>query len=207
MTEHGHHIEEQLEHMIADHPDDHSHGGLGQYLAVFAALCVLTGMSFFTYSSYWPFSKEVAWAFMMAVSCTKAMLVIMFFMHLLWEANWKWVLTIPASGMSIFLLLMLIPDVGMRTTTAGRGTRAIAGCTRRISRPCRVRSPTPSKVRRHTRNRRPPRTSGRARQQEAVRGWFHPRATNRLKCLKRLLSRFPTWRIATATTWQSPTCR
>jgi cytochrome c oxidase subunit IV len=51
---------------------------------------------------------------MMAVSCTKAMLVIMFFMHLLWEANWKWVLTIPASCMSIFLLLMLIPDVGMR---------------------------------------------------------------------------------------------
>ena len=51
---------------------------------------------------------------MMAVSCTKAMLVIMFFMHLLWEANWKWVLTIPASFMSIFLMLMLVPDVGWR---------------------------------------------------------------------------------------------
>ena len=115
MSEHGHHIEERLEHMIADH-DDHSHGGLGQYLAVFAALCVLTGMSFFTYSDLWPFKdqKQITWAFMMAVSCTKAMLVIMFFMHLLWEANWKWVLTIPASGMSIFLLLMLVPDVGMR---------------------------------------------------------------------------------------------
>jgi cytochrome c oxidase subunit 4 len=59
----------------------------------------------------------VAWAFMMAVSCTKAMLVIMFFMHLLWEANWKWVLTVPASFMSLFLLLMLIPDVGMRQNT------------------------------------------------------------------------------------------
>ena len=51
---------------------------------------------------------------MMAVSCTKAMLVIMFFMHLLWEANWKWVLTIPATFMSIFLMLMLVPDIGMR---------------------------------------------------------------------------------------------
>ena len=51
---------------------------------------------------------------MMAVSCTKAMLVIMFFMHLLWEANWKWVLTIPASFMSIFLMLMLVPDIGWR---------------------------------------------------------------------------------------------
>jgi cytochrome c oxidase subunit IV len=96
------------------HVDDADHGGVGKYLLVFLALCVLTSASFFTYSHYWPFGKHAAWAFMMAVSCTKAMLVVMFFMHLLWEANWKWVLTIPASCMSIFLLLMLIPDVGMR---------------------------------------------------------------------------------------------
>jgi cytochrome c oxidase subunit IV len=120
MTDLSHKINERLEEGIhdafADHPDDHHHGGIGQYLMVFAALCVLTGMSFFTYSSYWPFreQKQITWAFMLAVSCTKAMLVIMFFMHSLWEANWKWVLTIPASCMSIFLMLMLVPDVGMR---------------------------------------------------------------------------------------------
>ncbi len=51
---------------------------------------------------------------MMAVSCTKAMLVILFFMHVKYEANWKYVLTIPAGFMSIFLILMLVPDVGMR---------------------------------------------------------------------------------------------
>ena len=61
-------------------------------------------------------------AFMMAVSCTKAMLVILFFMHVKYEANWKYVLTIPAAIMSIFLMLMLVPDVGMRmrNPTAGR---------------------------------------------------------------------------------------
>jgi cytochrome c oxidase subunit IV len=32
----------------------------------------------------------------------------------LWEANWKWVLTIPATFMSIFLMLMLVPDIGWR---------------------------------------------------------------------------------------------
>ena len=53
---------------------------------------------------------------MMGVSCVKAMLVILFFMHLLWEANWKFVLTIPAAMMSLFLVLMLIPDVGNRGT-------------------------------------------------------------------------------------------
>ena len=52
---------------------------------------------------------------MMAVSCTKALLVMLFFMHLLWEANWKYVLTFPAALMSVFLILMLIPDVGFRT--------------------------------------------------------------------------------------------
>ena len=96
--------------------DDHGHGGTGKYWAVFLALCVLTAASFFTYSDLWPFkdTPSVGWAFMMAVSCTKAMLVILFFMHLLWEANWKYVLTIPAAMMSVFLVLMLVPDVGMR---------------------------------------------------------------------------------------------
>jgi cytochrome c oxidase subunit 4 len=99
------------------HAHEEHHGGVGKYLVVFVMLCVLTGASFFTYSSAWPFhdTPQVGWAFMMAVSCTKAMLVILFFMHLLWEANWKYVLTIPAAMMSIFLVLMLVPDVGMRT--------------------------------------------------------------------------------------------
>src|SRR6186997_662591 len=113
MTEH---VAPHTEHQPVGH-DSHEemeHGGIGKYLVVFAALCVLTACSFFTYSSWWPFGKDVARAFMMAVSCTKAMLVIMFFMHLLWEANWKWVLTIPASFMSIFLMLMLVPDIGWR---------------------------------------------------------------------------------------------
>ena len=51
---------------------------------------------------------------MMAVSCTKAMLVILFFMHLKYEADWKYVLTIPASIMSVLLILSLVPDVGLR---------------------------------------------------------------------------------------------
>jgi len=101
-------------HAVAhDHED---HGGIAQYIYVFIALCLLTGASFFTYSSYWPFPKQpkIGWAFMMSVSCTKAMLVILFFMHVKYEANWKYVLTIPAAFMSIFLILALVPDVGLR---------------------------------------------------------------------------------------------
>ncbi len=99
-----------------DHGDDH-HGSIGTYIAVFVALCVLTGASFFTYTDAWRnvLSKEAGWTFMMAVSCCKALLVILFFMHLKYEASWKYVLTIPAGLMSIFLVLMLVPDVGFRT--------------------------------------------------------------------------------------------
>jgi cytochrome c oxidase subunit 4 len=107
------------DHAQQDRHDSHdeiNHGGIGKYLVVFVALCLLTLCSFVTYFDFWrehvPY--EVSRALMMAVSCTKAMLVIMFFMHLLWEANWKWVLTIPASFMSIFLMLMLVPDIGWR---------------------------------------------------------------------------------------------
>jgi cytochrome c oxidase subunit 4 len=114
ITRPGATADEALEH--DDHNHEHAHGGLGTYLAVFLALCGLTTMSFFTYSSAWPWrdQPEVGWAFMMAVSCTKALLVVLFFMHVLWEANWKYVLTIPAAMMAIFMAIMLIPDIGMR---------------------------------------------------------------------------------------------
>jgi cytochrome c oxidase subunit IV len=101
-----------------EHAHHHAHGGVGKYVLVFIALCVLTAISFAVGNSQSlrQNSPGTMWAMMMAVSCAKAMLVILFFMHMLWEANWKYVLTIPASMMSIFLLLMLVPDIGRRTS-------------------------------------------------------------------------------------------
>lgn len=104
----------------ANHTEHESHGGPGIYIAVFLALCILSSMSFITYFEFWRnhVPTEVSRAFMMAVSCTKAMLVIMFFMHLKWEANWKWVLTVPASIMSALLIIALVPDIGLRMRAA-----------------------------------------------------------------------------------------
>jgi cytochrome c oxidase subunit IV len=101
------------DHGHAAHED---HGGNAKYVFVFFALCILTTMSFFTYSDYWPWHETpaVGRLFMTAVSCTKAMLVILFFMHVKYEANWKYVLTIPASIMSVFLCMALVPDIGAR---------------------------------------------------------------------------------------------
>ncbi|MCA9269407.1 MAG: cytochrome C oxidase subunit IV family protein [Planctomycetales bacterium] len=101
-------------HSDHDHHDDH--GGNAKYVMVFIALCLLTSASFMTFFPFWHdnISPSVSRTFMMAVSCMKALLVMGFFMHLIWEANWKYVLTIPAGMMSIFLILMLVPDVGCR---------------------------------------------------------------------------------------------
>jgi cytochrome c oxidase subunit IV len=102
------------------------HGGVGVYVAVALALVFLTACSYWTYTPFWPFGHEgdaalaIKRLWMMAVSCTKAMLVILFFMHLKWEANWKWVLTVPASLMSLLLILALVPDIGQRIRYASR---------------------------------------------------------------------------------------
>jgi cytochrome c oxidase subunit 4 len=108
-TSHGH----DAHGAHAAHGD---HGGIGKYLLVFLALCVLTLCSFLTYTDLWRSHLPigVGRTFMMAVSCMKALLVVLFFMHVKYEADWKYVLTIPASIMSLFLVLALVPDIGYR---------------------------------------------------------------------------------------------
>lgn len=109
-----------MAHSTHEHDQEHEHHappGSGKYWAVFFGLVGLTVVSVTVGSSQTlrENSPQVMWAAMMAVSCAKALLVILFFMHLKWEANWKYVLTIPASIMSLFLVLMLIPDIALRT--------------------------------------------------------------------------------------------
>lgn len=110
---------------MTDHHDPHhtpghdepSHGSTSKFLMVFVGLLILTAISFAVGNTkaIMEGTPQIGWTIMMAVSCMKAMLVMLFFMHLKWEANWKYVLTIPASIMSVFLLLMLFPDIKNRT--------------------------------------------------------------------------------------------
>jgi len=117
-----HHNDPAIEQSYNKGPHAEHHGGVGVYLAVAIALVFLTACSYWTYTPFWPFGEDIAIkrVWMMAVSCTKAMLVILFFMHLKWEANWKWVLTVPASLMSLLLVLALVPDIGLRMHYASR---------------------------------------------------------------------------------------
>ena len=109
-------MSERVGHEAGGHGHHEEHDHAAAFVKVFIGLCVLTAMSFGVGNWDVTMSRPlVGWSLMMAISCAKALLVISFFMHLRWEANWKYVLTIPAAMMSLFLVLMLVPDVGLRT--------------------------------------------------------------------------------------------
>jgi cytochrome c oxidase subunit IV len=85
------------------------------YYLIFAALMVGTYLTVqAAFIDLGVFNTVVA----LGIACAKATLVILFFMHVKYEANWKYVLTIPASIMSVFLILALVPDVGFRNQEA-----------------------------------------------------------------------------------------
>ena len=82
------------------------------YLAVFAALCVFTGMSVVFDLLHFE-NKLVTIVLVLAVAVAKALCVMMFFMHLKFEGNWKYVMLAPTTILAIGLPLALMPDIGV----------------------------------------------------------------------------------------------
>jgi len=80
------------------------------YLTIFF---VLTGFSLLSYIfDILQMSKGVTIVLVLAVACAKALCVMMYFMHLKFEGNWKFVLLAPTTILAIGLPLALFPDVG-----------------------------------------------------------------------------------------------
>lgn len=80
------------------------------YLAVFVALCVFSLLSYIFDLLH--MSKPVTIVLVLAVACAKALCVMMYFMHLKFEGNWKFVLLAPTTILAIGLPLALFPDIG-----------------------------------------------------------------------------------------------
>ena len=82
------------------------------YLIVFLALCLFTALSVvFDLLSF--DNHAVTVVLVMAVAVAKALCVMMFFMHLKFEGNWKFILLVPTTILAIGLPLALMPDIGM----------------------------------------------------------------------------------------------
>ncbi|MCA9064692.1 MAG: cytochrome C oxidase subunit IV family protein [Planctomycetaceae bacterium] len=80
------------------------------YLYVFIALCGFTGLSVIFDIVH--MSRPVTIVLVLAVATAKAMCVMMFFMHLKFEGNWKYVLLVPTTILAIGLPFALLPDIG-----------------------------------------------------------------------------------------------
>jgi len=90
--------------------EHHSHGRT--YLLVFCALCVFTLMSIAADAFHIP-NKNVLRAIILAVATSKALCVMMFFMHLKFEGAWKYLLLAPTFILACTIPFALAPDIGM----------------------------------------------------------------------------------------------
>ena len=88
------------------------------YLYVFFALCGFTALSV-AFDGLGGFvSHNVVIVLVLAVAVAKALCVMMFFMHLKFEGNWKFVLLAPTTILAIGLPLALLPDIGVAYYTS-----------------------------------------------------------------------------------------
>lgn len=90
--------------------DEHHSGHHVNYLTIFFVLCGCTALS--VIFDVLQFTKAVTIVLVLAVACAKAMCVMMYFMHLKFEGNWKFVLLAPTTILAIGLPLALFPDIG-----------------------------------------------------------------------------------------------
>ncbi len=99
--------------MRVDHTADEHHAPYG---FIFALLCVFTAVSWLA-DELKTFGLLTNWyviaVIVMAVAAAKAMCVMLYFMHLKFEQNWKYVLLAPTIILAVGIPLALLPDVGL----------------------------------------------------------------------------------------------
>lgn len=91
--------------------DEHS-GSHVNYIVIFFVLCGLTALSVLS-DIFRPSSQALLIVVVLAIAAAKATCVLLFFMHLKFEGNWKYVLLAPTTILAIGLPLALLPDIGL----------------------------------------------------------------------------------------------
>lgn len=86
------------------------------YLLIFVALCICTLLSVVFDVVEIP-NKLVLIVLVLSVAVAKALFVMIFFMHLKFEGNWKFVLLAPTVILAMGVPLALFPDIGMHYYT------------------------------------------------------------------------------------------
>lgn len=97
------------DHAAHDHADDHgSHGKT--YFTVFLALCGFTLASIVADVLNLS-NRSVLVTIILAIATSKALCVMMFFMHLKFERAWKYLLLAPTAVLAAAIPFSLFPDI------------------------------------------------------------------------------------------------
>lgn len=94
--------------------DDHGHSSHDvKYIYIFYALCVFTLLSILADGAgKIGLPHGLIIVAVLAIASAKALSVMLYFMHLKFERNWKYVLLAPVTILAIGVPLALLPDVG-----------------------------------------------------------------------------------------------
>jgi len=91
-----------------------SHDSHPAYLVIFWILCVFTALSWAADELISDLvSMQVLAVIVLAIATAKALCVMLYFMHLKFERNWKYVLLAPTFILACGLPLALLPDIGV----------------------------------------------------------------------------------------------
>ena len=98
---------------MADSHAPEGHGGatVNVYLIVFAALCVFTAVSFIVNLAEPTIGLAIGVAIILAVAVCKAVLVAMFFMHLLFDWAKLYFMIFPVLILGMMMVIVLLPDI------------------------------------------------------------------------------------------------
>ena len=97
-------------HAEADHGHGPSHPPVN-YFFVFTALCVCTVLSYLLDEGKSVLGRTLMITGVMTIAVCKATFVMMYFMHLRFEAAWKYILLAPTAVLAMALPFTLAPDI------------------------------------------------------------------------------------------------
>ena len=95
------------------HSTGHAKAGITGYLVVFGALVIFTAISFLVNFAERAGSigKETGFTLILGVAICKAVLVGLFFMHLVFDWRRFYFIIIPVMVLGVLLVIVLLPDI------------------------------------------------------------------------------------------------
>ncbi len=101
--------------IAADHGDTHPDVSVKTYMVIFGALAIFTLVSFvanyFAHPDVAVISAFTSFAIILSVAVCKAVLVGVYFMHLLFDWNKVFIMIVPALILGPLLMIVLLPDI------------------------------------------------------------------------------------------------